>query len=93
MVKIFDANTGCAQMNWVTATQTHHHDLKSDLIFQIKVRRTTSELDGSVIVTRNNHCTLPFLLIRIPPHSAPVRKIHETSDSSILSNVTRYVDS
>ena len=50
---MFSTSTGCAQMKWVTGTQTHHHDMKSDPIFEIKVRSTTAELAGSVIVSRS----------------------------------------
>jgi hypothetical protein len=48
-------------MNWVTGTQTRHHDMKSDPVFEIKVRSTTAELAGSVNVSRNNYCTFPFM--------------------------------
>jgi hypothetical protein len=47
--------------NCVTGIQTHHHDMKSDPVFDIKVRSTTAEVPGSVTVSRNNYCTFPFM--------------------------------
>ena len=58
---MFSTSAGYAQMNWVTGTQTHHHDMESEPIFEIKVRSTTAELAGSVTVSRNNYCTFPFM--------------------------------
>jgi hypothetical protein len=48
-------------MNCISGKQTHHHDIKSDPIFEIKVRSTTAELAGSVTVSINNYCTFPFM--------------------------------
>ena len=43
----------------MAGTHTHHHDMKSDPIFEIKVTSTTAELADSV-VTINNYCIFPF---------------------------------
>jgi len=59
MLNMFSTSSGCAQMNYVAGTQTHHHDMKTDPIIEIKVRSTTAELAGSV-VSINNYCMFPF---------------------------------
>jgi len=58
---MFSTSIGCAQMNCISGIQTHHHDRKSDPVFEIEVRSTAAELAGSVTVSRNNYCTFPFM--------------------------------
>ena len=58
---MFSTSTECAQINCFSRIQTHHHHVKSDPVFEIKVRSTTAELAGSVTVSRNSYCTFPFM--------------------------------